>query len=412
MTLLDELSKPERWEEYLAYKRDGGHLTRAEQADLEAFISDRGYLPVCERLCGGGCFSVPEKKLISKMNTSRKRAVYTFPRDENYVLKLLTYLLLREYDSVFPDNLYSFRVRYGVSRAVGRLLSQPGLNHKYTYKTDVSDYFNSIDVEQMLEMLKEVLAKDPQLYEVFCRLLRDPRVSDGGQIVEERKGVMAGTPVSVFLANVYLADLDRQFPALTYARYSDDIILFADSMDQAEQGRDRILSALREKGLSVNPEKEVFTSPGERWTFLGISYLDGEIDVSPASADKLKAKIRRKGRALRRWMARKGATGEQAAKGFIRAVNRKFFRASSSSELTWTRWYFPLINTDRTLKQIDAHVQRWARYAATGSHGKSAYGFRYEDMKRLGYVSLVNAWYRFRQTGKMEGPEQPGPERD
>lgn len=33
-----------------------------------------------------------------------------FLREENYVLKLLTYLLIRQYDDVFAKNLYSFRV--------------------------------------------------------------------------------------------------------------------------------------------------------------------------------------------------------------------------------------------------------------------------------------------------------------
>ena len=43
--------------------------------------------------------------------------------------------------------------------------------------------------------------------------------------------------------------------------------------------------------------------------------------------------------------------------------------------------------------EIDAYRQRCIRYLATGSNTKSAYRFRYEDMKRLGYVSLVHRYY-------------------
>lgn len=45
---------------------------------------------------------------------------------------------------------------------------------------------------------------------------------------------MAGTPMSPFLANVYLTEMDKYFEErdVLYFRYSDDIILFADSMEE------------------------------------------------------------------------------------------------------------------------------------------------------------------------------------
>ncbi len=402
MSLIRRLSDPAEWAGYLAYKREKNHLTRYEAGDLEAFIEEKAYLPVVDRILAGGSFSIPEKKLIRKMQTGRKRTVYVFPREENYVLKLLTFLLIRRYDGYFPDNLYSFRVSRGVKKAMRTVLRTPGLDRLYTYKADISNYFNSIPVEPMLHRLSPLLSDEPETFDLFAKILRDPRVLDRGEVLEEEKGVMAGTPFAVFLANVYLVGLDRDEEARGsfYARYSDDIILFAETEEERERGAERILAALREDGLSVNREKEFRTAPGEAWSFLGISYHDGTVDISPVSADKLKAKMRRKARALRRWQARKGATNEQTAKAFIRSMNRKFFDADSSHELTWTRWYFPLINTDKTLHVLDRSMQDWVRYLATGTHAKSRFRFRYEDLKRLGYVSLVHAWYR----GK-EAPE-------
>lgn len=63
-------------------------------------------------------------------------------------------------------------------------------------------------------------------------------------------------------------------------------------------------------------------------------------------------------------------------------------------ETNWSRWYFPVINTDKGLKQIDSCMQQCIRYISTGKHTKSNYNFRYEDMKRLGYRNLVNEWYK------------------
>lgn len=395
MSLCTRLSDPAEWERYYCYKEENRHLTREEAADLRAFIDHREYEPAVSRVLFGGTFSVPEKRLIRKLNTEKKRTVYLFPREENYVLKLLTFLLLRGYDSLFTENLYSFRVSQGAGKALTRILHTPELRRMYSYKVDIRDYFNSIDVDQMLEMLSEVFENDSTLFQLFYQILKNPWVNDQGKITEEKKGVMAGTPFAVFLANLYLLPLDQEMErrGFLYARYSDDIILFAPTLEKREEGVQIILQTLESRKLSVNPEKEVRTAPGEPWTFLGISYAGGSIDVSPVSAEKLKARIRRKARAIKRWQVRKQATNEQAVKALIRSMNRKYFCADSSHELTWTRWYFPLITTDRTLHELDLYLQYWLRYLSAGRHRQKNYKFRYEEMKALGYRSLVHAWY-------------------
>lgn len=395
MGLFEALSEKSVWQEFLEYKLAHRHLTKSEEADLRHYIEAEEYAPVLVSLRAGRAFPLPEKKMIRKMQTDRKRTVYIYPRAENYVLKLLTFLLLRRYDGIFTDSLYSFRIHTGVNKAMRRILSTPGLQQKYTYKVDISNYFNSIPVENMLSKLQPILEGEPEIYQLFENLLREPMVSDRGVPVAEEKGVMAGTPFAVFLANVYLMDLDEVFegPSGLYARYSDDIIFFADSEEERESGAAGILAALTAHGLTVNPKKEVRTAPGEPWSFLGIGYHAGVVDISPISKEKLKAKLRRRARAIRRWQVRMGAGEEQAVKAYIRALNRKFFDPDSSHELTWSRWYFPVITTDVTLRELDHYAQDWIRYLATGRHSKARYRFDYESMKRLGYVSLVHAWY-------------------
>ncbi len=401
MKIIDMLADPGAWERYLRYKQDAGHLTGKEEAALREFIGARGYLRAAEEARGDGDFPLAEKKLIKKSGTDRKRTVYTYPDPENRVLKLLTFLLLRRYDGFFSDSLYSFRVSRGVGKAMNDVLGIPDLGSKYVYKTDIHDYFNSIDVEKLLHMLRPLLEGEEEVFGLFSRLLREKRVTDRGEITEEEKGAMAGVPFAVFLANVYLSDMDAFFEGagVAYARYSDDILLITDTAEERKRLREGLLTFLSLKGLTVNPEKEAFADPGEAWSFLGVSYCGGTVDVSPVSAGKLKARIRRKARALRRWMARRGATPEQAVKGFLRAMNRKFFEADSSRELTWTRWYFPLITTPRTLKEIDGCMQEWARYVDSGRHGGGR-RMKYEKLKELGYVSLVNEWYRYRKPGE------------
>ena len=393
--MIELLKSKNIWNTFYKYKLEKGHISEEDQKELEEFIQTEAYIPVIEKILRGEGFSVPRKIIISKMHSQKKRVVYTYERAENYVLKVLTYLLQRKYDCIFADNLYSFRPNMGVKEAIYKLTHTRNISDKWSYKVDISNYFNSVPVEKMLKCLQVVLKEDAEVYEFIAQLLRNPLVNDHGAIIEEEKGIMAGTPISTFLANVYLAHMDQYFSERNklYARYSDDIIIFEDSEQMLEEGVEAIHELLREAGLSVNLQKECYTKPHEEWTFLGVCYKNGIVDVAPVSVEKLKAKMRRKTRALMRWRARKGATGVQAAKAFVRVFNNKLFANDMEHELTWARWYFPVINTSDSLRVLDDYSQSCIRYLATGKHTKAAYNFRYDDMKKIGYISLVNRYY-------------------
>lgn len=400
--MLDALSQQKVWQEFLEYKIAGGHLNKQDERALAEFIEAQAYKPVIDKIAKCEEFAPPRKNVISKMSTGKKRIVYTYAETENWVLKMLTWQLQRKYDFVFAYNLYSFRPGKGVREAVKRLTRIPNIRNLWAYKVDISNYFNSIPVEPMLTLLKKTLIRDPEIFGFLEKLLKNPLVNDHGNLIEEEKGIMAGTPISTFLANLYLSQMDHYFAreGIIYARYSDDIIIFAETEAKREEYVQRIGSFLNEAGLSVNPAKEERTAPGEMWNFLGICYQNGIIDVSPVSLHKLKAKMRRKTRALVRWQARRKASGVNAAKAFVRVINKKLYENPGEHELTWVRWYFPLINTTESLKIIDEYCQSCIRYLATGKHTKAAYNFRYEQIKELGYNNLVNHYYKLNKRGK------------
>ena len=395
MPLLNTLSDPESWKRFYEYKTSlasPGVFTKT----LKRFISEQAYLPVCGSILRGEPFPLPRKAVISKMSTGKKRTVYIYPQAHGLVLKHLTWLMLRRYDALFCPNLYSFRPGKTAKDALRRLIRTPSLPSLWTYKADIHNYFNSIPVERLLPMLKEALSDDPPLCDFLSRLLSEPHVLDKGSMIPEEKGIMAGTPLSAFFANLYLKELDRHFyeAGVTYARYSDDIILFADSEEALIRHRAFVHQFLQEAGLLINPDKEKTYAPGEGWTFLGFCYKDGIVDIAPASLRKLKAKMRRKTRALARWKKRRGLEGNKAAAAFIRVFNRKLFEPADGRELSWSLWFFSVINTARSLRGIDRYAQECLRYLISGRRTKARFNVRYEDLKALGYRSLVHEYYR------------------
>lgn len=415
MTLLELLKEPSLWETYFSYQTGSDNsisrLTKAEQKDLRHYIEQQEYLPVLDRILLKKPLSIPVKRQISKTDSQKTRDVYLFPREENYVLKALTFVLIRRYAYLFSDNLYSFREGYSAKDAIHSFSSIRNISQKYCYKVDIRNYFNSIPIPLLLPMLQDIFKDDSLLYHLFSSMLLEKRVCSHGEIIEEEKGIMAGTPTAAFLANIYLSSLDHYFlkKQVPYARYSDDIILFADSAEERDHYADFIHQFLKEKGLSVNPKKEFCADPGDPWVFLGFEYQNGTIDISPASRDKLKGKMRRKARSILRWMRKKqnqgrNVTNAMAAKAYIKAFNAKLYENRNKNDITWCTWYFPVINTTRTLEELDHYYQDCIRFVATEKRTKGRFSFTYEDMKALGSRSLVNEYYKIKTGTKKKTP--------
>ncbi len=426
MDILEQLYSTDVWQEYLQYKREKHHISKSEEKALVSYIEEARYLTQLDIICHGkdganrypdsaNALPLPVKKEINKDGTTKKRVVYLFPADFNQLLKGITYLLYK-YDDIFADNCYAFRRGIGVNDAVRRICRMENIESKYCLKVDIRNYFNSIYVPMLLEKLDFLKEQDDRLFVFFQELLMADAVlleknsttkdstKDGSEaeriVVSEQRGAMAGTPIAPFFANVYLRDVDYYFSdaGIPYFRYSDDILLFAESEEELTMLQTELYKLLEEHHLHINPEKEHVSKPGEMFEFLGLCFSERKVDLSEHTKSKIKAKIRRKAKALRRWALKKNLSTEKAAKGFIHAMNRKFYANEEDNVFSWSRWFFPNLTTAEGLKEIDTYMQEYIRYCVTGRHYKGNYRIHYELMKEWGYRNLVHEYY----AGKME----------
>jgi len=397
MGILHELQKDDTWQSFLSYKTQKGHLSKSEEAYLQKYVEEKRYMTLAVRVSKEGfCFDYPEKKRINKLDSSKKRVVYAFSEDEKMLLKVIAFLLY-QFDDAQSSLCFSFRKNYGAKRAIHKITNVNGIDDMFGYKVDISDYFNSIDVQILLPIMKEILVEeDAELYYFFEEMLICDKCYSEGRLISEKRGVMAGTPTSPFLANIYLRELDRYFETrmISYARYSDDIIVFVKSAEEREQYREYIAGFFERYHLKINTKKEYRIAPHEQWEFLGVSYYNHTIDLSQTTKDKMKGKIRRKARALYRWKIKKGVSDETVLKLCNQLFNYKFYECKDKSELTWSRWFFPLLTVDVGLKEIDAYMQQYLRYIVTGKHGKRNYHTDYGMLKQCDYRSLVNEYYK------------------
>ena len=396
-SILAQLTRQETWEEFLSYRLLKGRFTWHEFDEADRFVEQKAYLHLAQKIAHGEGLGIPKKKIVNKMGTGKKRVVYSFAPDEMVMLKLIAFKLYA-YDEHFSPNCYAFRRGIKASDAIFRIRRAIGDRRMWAYKLDIHDYFNSISIEILLPMLAEMMADDPLLYHFFEKMLTDNRVVSGGETILENHGVMAGIPTAPFLADVYLKEVDQFFhdTHVIYARYSDDIIIFASDLTTLEEYKSQMAEFLKKYRLEINPDKEIIYSPDEAYEFLGFKCHARNIDISEATKKKMKGKIKRATKSLMRWKIKNHIESEKAMKGLINHFNRVFFENDDTQSLTWSRWFFPVINQTDGLKEIDHYLQQNIRYLGTGKYNKANYKTDYSQLKQIGYRSLVNEFYKYK----------------
>ncbi len=402
-TLLEALVDEHKWEEFYKERTESKSLSKEEAQILRGYMDEKRYLKTAEALVRGEyTFGIPERSLISKGGSDRKRIIYRFGEDEVWILKHLAFLM-HAYDGLFSPACYSFIKGRNAKTAVREILSIKDLSKKYCLKADIHDFFNSIPVERLCDRI-DALIDDPRLKKVLKDYLcTDLACASGsGELIHGNRGAMAGTPLAPFLADLYLTDLDRHFTNLSvpYFRYADDILIFAEDLSSITELRDELTRYVYGEGLTLNDEKTMLLKPGDTLEFLGFRYDGGRIDISENTKRKIRNKIRRKAHALYRWRQKKGAAFESAALVMIRSFNRKFYDVNETGDFSWSRWFFPIVNTDTGFHEIDEYLIRYIRYLYKGRHYKGNYRVAYKDIKALGFRPLVNEFHRYRGSKK------------
>ncbi|MBO4360298.1 MAG: group II intron reverse transcriptase domain-containing protein [Eubacteriaceae bacterium] len=403
MGIIDDVRSEELWRAFLCDREQKVSFPKRFRQQLEKIIDEKLYLSFYEEIVSGSFHErIPVKKLVAKTGKAEKRTVYYYPGLTGCLLKFINWRLA-EYSYLFGKDLYSFSGERNSKSALSRLLRIKDLRDSYIYKLDISSYFNSIDQSILIPELEEEIP-DRALTDFLQRILTKHRFIFEGTVIEEDPGAMPGLPFAGFFANFYLRGMDSFFSekGYRYFRYADDIMVLCSDMDDYRYVKENMEDMLERRHLRVNRAKERLYLPGESFEFLGFGFDPPKVDLSQVAFRKIKARIRRQARSIRRWMLRKDVETPAALSVMIRKFDRKFF-GTQPGEICWAAWYFPWITTDATLRQVDRYLQQEIRYIATGRHSNMNYrAVSYDEMKRLGYRSLVNEYYKYIEMSKNE----------
>lgn len=317
-------------------------------------------------------FGIPKIAEISKDNGG-VRQVYVLEKDKRFIGNVLCQIYNWKYKHLISKNCDSYQKGKSTNRTVREL--------KYTgcegVKVDISKYFDTVSRDTINKCL-DLLDSDSPIDLAVRKFYNTDLVMIDGEVVEQYKGICQGSPLSSFLANIILRDLDDKVSSMCkeYKRYSDDILVLGCNIDKVLEV---ISMELDKLGLSLNPDKVEILSPDREYTFLGYGICNQEIILSKKSFSKKKKQIKH-------ICSKRGSL-----KSKINQINRLFYLGKDE----FTNWSYPKFKTltDLTrLKELDEYCKDCLRASVTGSwnyvHNK--HKVPDEALRENGYVSLVH----------------------
>ncbi len=136
----------------------------------------------------------------------------------------------------------------------------------YCLKADIKHYFDSVDHEVLISILRKKI-KDGKFIWLVRLILKNFDSEVKG------KGMPLGNYTSQFFANVYLNELDyfvkHELKAKYYIRYVDDFVILHRSKKRLEYFKIKIIEFLKNINLELHPDKSKIIPLRKGVTFLG-----------------------------------------------------------------------------------------------------------------------------------------------
>jgi len=385
MSLFDLLSKQSFKSEYLE------HLNTVRPSDtlpdsMNRYIYSHEFEEDISALQKGTySFSIPKSLDLFFKSSWKTRRSWSFPeRDTN--LQRIVAFALHKY-----DHRFSYSIQLGLkttTRWETVLRRVKNYDKLYYFKTDISKCSDSINRQLLLEKLDNFIDDDPKLLKFLKDFVQDSRCEKNDSPHFNRCAVSAGSPLSQFLINLYLRELDFRIEpkADFYTRFTDDIVIGCFDPEKLKELEKAVREILAHQCLQTNEDKTFFLSPGEPFYFFDKCVVGKEIDFSPFGLSLMKRSFRKKATELKRTL-------------YGMKPNMKAFMCIYSFETFSMQRYllksFPTITTDRSYKVLDHYIQNLMREIITGKSGSGKYTCTYKMLQDCGYRSLTGRYYKF-----------------
>jgi RNA-directed DNA polymerase len=248
----------------------------------------------------------------------------------------------------FSRYSYGFRPGRNAQQAVAQAQRYVAEGYTWVVDLDLEKFFDRVNHDRLMASLAKRI-DDKALLKVIRGYLTAGAL-EGGLVKPRSEGTPQGGPLSPFLSNIVLHELDQELERRghRFVRYADDCNIYVRSRRAGERVMERVTVFIERKlKLRVNREKSAVDRPPKR-KFLGfriIQLREPKRGIAPQSIERFKTAVRSMTRPSRGWSI---AT-------VIERLNKY---------LTGWRGYFGFCETPKVLKDLDSWVRRRIRCSA------------------------------------------------
>ena len=216
---------------------------------------------------------------------------------DRFIEQAMLQVLQRKWDRTFSESSYGYRPGRRAHQAVARAQDYVKAGYGTVVDLDLEKFFDRVHHDRLLSRLAREIG-DKRVLKLI-RAYLSAGILRYGLVSAPTEGTPQGSPLSPFLSNVVLDELDEELERRghRFVRYADDCNIYVRSRRAGERVMASVSRFVSQRlKLRVNREKSAVDEPQKR-KFLGFTFTGGRSPnrrkIAPESIQRFRSRVRR-----------------------------------------------------------------------------------------------------------------------